>query len=191
MDFDVADEMSLYFDYDEENITDFYLGEEIFYMDDYDYDYDYDDEEEESEGMITVNPNDLRFTQDSIAVCFQSPHENSRIDDTVDMIVSKKLSPKSFPKLSVVRYQGTLWSLDNRRLWVFRKAHVVRITVLLDPEFESHPRIVNLKSHWLDGHVRAIFPECEEKCANILISRSCTCQLLYQQVSLIQKTGRD
>ncbi len=149
MDFDIAEEMSLYFDYDEENIMDFYLGEEIVYMDDddYDYDYDYDDEEEEeSEGMITVNPNDLRFTQDSIAVCFQSPHENSRIDDTVDMIVSKNLSPKSFPKLSVVRYQGTLWSLDNRRLWVFRKAHVVRITVLLDPEFESHPRIVNLKS---------------------------------------------
>ncbi len=49
--------------------------------------------------------------------------------------------------LSVVRYQGTLWSLDNRRLcWVFRKAHVVTITVLLDPRFESHPRIVNLKS---------------------------------------------
>ncbi|CAK9277080.1 unnamed protein product [Sphagnum jensenii] len=62
------------------------------------------------------------------------------------MIVSKKLSPESFPKLFVVRYQGTLWSLDNRRLWVFRKAHVVRITVLVYPDFESHPRIVNLKS---------------------------------------------
>jgi hypothetical protein len=97
-----------------------------------------------TEGMIRVNPKDLRFTQDSIAVYFQSPHK--RIDDTVDMIVSKKLSPKRFPMLSVVRYQGILWSLDNRRLWVFRKAQVEKITVLLDPDFESHPRIVNLKS---------------------------------------------
>ncbi len=99
-----------------------------------------------SEGMIRVNPKDLRFTQDSIAVCFQSPHENWRIDDTVDMIVSKKLSPKRFPMLCVVRYQGILWSLDNRRLWVFRKAQVAKITVLLDPDFESRRRIVNLKS---------------------------------------------
>jgi hypothetical protein len=145
MDFDDADEMIMYSDYDEERMMDFYLDDEMICMD-ICYDDDDDDDDEESEGMITVNPKDLRFTQDSIALCFQSPHENWRIDDAVDMIVSKKLSPKSFPKLSVVRYQGTLWSLDNRRLWVFRKAHVVRITVLLDPDFESHPRIVNLKS---------------------------------------------
>ncbi len=99
-----------------------------------------------TEGMIRVNPKDLRFTQDSIAVYFQSPHEDWRIDDTVDMIVSKKLSPKRFPMLSVVRYEGLLWSLDNRRLWVFRKAQVLKITVLLDPDFESRRRIVNLKS---------------------------------------------
>jgi len=141
MDFSHADKMSMYFDYDEEKIMDLYDSD---WMDV--YDDDDDDDEEQSEGMITVNPKDLRFTQDSIAVCFQSPHENWRIDEAVDMIVSKKLSPESFPMLSVVRYQGTLWSLDNRRLWVFRKAHVVRITVLLDPHFESHPRIVNLKS---------------------------------------------
>jgi hypothetical protein len=31
---------------------------------------DFDDDDEET---ISVNPEDLRFTQDSIAVCFQSP----------------------------------------------------------------------------------------------------------------------
>ncbi len=99
-----------------------------------------------TEGMIRVNPKDLRFTQDNIAVYFQSPHENCRIDHTVDMILSKKWSPRRFPMLHVVRYEGILWSLDNRRLWVFRKAQVAKITVLLDPDFETHRRFVNLKS---------------------------------------------
>jgi hypothetical protein len=63
VDFDAADEMSKYFYYDEERTMDFYLEEERICMDVYDDHYDDDEEEEESEGMITVNPKDLRFTQ--------------------------------------------------------------------------------------------------------------------------------
>ncbi len=105
---------------------------------------DFDDDDEET---ISVNPEDLRFTQDSIAVCFQSPYEDYRIDQTVDMIVSKKLSPNSFPMLNVVRYKGNLWCLDNRRVWVFRKARVASITVSVDPSFETHQRFLDIKSN--------------------------------------------
>ncbi|GLJ09091.1 hypothetical protein SUGI_0101660 [Cryptomeria japonica] len=71
-----------------------------------------------------VSPKKLRFTQDSIKNTFKEPYEYQHIDDAVDQIGNKQLNPAVLMPLTVVHHKSMLWSLDNRRLWVLRKAGV-------------------------------------------------------------------
>ncbi|GLJ09107.1 hypothetical protein SUGI_0101970 [Cryptomeria japonica] len=75
-------------------------------------------------------PNKLRFTQDSIKNTFKEPYEHQRIDDAVDQIGNNQLSPADLMPLRVVKHKSVLWSLDNRRLWVLRKAGVPTVKVI-------------------------------------------------------------
>ena len=88
-----------------------------------------------------VHPSDLRFTQDSIRVTFQAPFDSTRIDDAVDKIISGKWTASKFACICVVEVDGVLFSLDNRRLWVFRKAALSSITVKLKKAKFNHPRL--------------------------------------------------
>lgn len=92
-----------------------------------------------------VDPSDLRFTQDSISVKFKAPFDSTRIDDAVDMIVSGEWTASKFARICVVDVDGVLFSMDNRRLWVFRKAALRSITVNLKKDYFSHPRLQHLK----------------------------------------------
>ncbi|KAJ7294593.1 hypothetical protein O6H91_Y020200 [Diphasiastrum complanatum] len=78
-----------------------------------------------------VDPSRLRFTQLSIANHFQAPHEHVLIDNEVSRILKRELHPDAFPTIKVVQHAGQLFSLDNRRLWVFRKARVASIKIKL------------------------------------------------------------
>jgi hypothetical protein len=78
---------------------------------------------------LIANPDDLRFTQDSIAIKFRYPYDHLRIDDAVEQIQQGLLTASEITPMNVVRYNGILWSLDNRRLWVFRRARVQKVTV--------------------------------------------------------------
>lgn len=80
---------------------------------------------------MDVDPDALLFTQDSIKNTFKEPRENERIDDAVDSLLKGKIKASDFPSLNVVQYDDHLWSLDNRRLWVFKKAGVRKIRVKL------------------------------------------------------------
>lgn len=93
--------------------------------------------------LIEVDPVEVRFTQDSIAVHFKSPYDNTRLDYAVDMIVSGKWSASKFPPIDVVSYETEIWSLDNRRLWVFRHAKLKSITVDMKNS-SNHPRFLAL-----------------------------------------------
>ena len=44
--------------------------------------------------------------------------------DAVDDILLGKLQPSDFPQMRVVQHRGVWYSLDNRRLWVFKAAQV-------------------------------------------------------------------
>ena len=81
--------------------------------------------------VVTVDVSDLRFTQDSIAKKFKGNYEGTTLDLAVTMLETGQLSPATFEKLVVVYHDGLLWSVNNRRLWVFRQAKVSRITVIL------------------------------------------------------------
>lgn len=97
---------------------------------------------------VEVDPQDLHFTQTSVGATFQAfPNARGagdRIWEAVYRILSNELSPAEFPRLKVVEYDGLLWSLDNRRLFVFRNALVQRIVVTLVPCEERYLR-------WLRG----------------------------------------
>ena len=88
-----------------------------------------------------VHPSDLRFTQHNIAVRFKAPFDSTRIDDAVDKIISGEWTASMFACICVVEVDGVLFSLDNRRLWVFRKAALSSITVKLKKAKFNHPRL--------------------------------------------------
>ena len=88
-----------------------------------------------------VHPSDLRFTQHNIGVSFKAPFNSTRIDDAVDMIISGEWTASTFACIHVVEVDGVLFSLDNRRLWVFRKANLSSITVKLKRANFGHPRL--------------------------------------------------
>eukprot|EP01018_Ginkgo_biloba_P024131 Gb_25317 [translate_table: standard] len=87
-------------------------------------------------GEMKVCPEDLRFTVDSIKSTFRPPHHTLRIQDAVERIQKKLLSPNDFTPMNVVQLDGISWCLDNRRLWVFRKSRVSVVTVnLVSPDY--------------------------------------------------------
>jgi hypothetical protein len=76
-----------------------------------------------------VDPNDLRFTQDTISPAFQHPYQGEFLEDVIAQIKRKDMTASMFPKPEVIKHENTLWCLNNRRLYVFRKAKVDRIDV--------------------------------------------------------------
>lgn len=85
-----------------------------------------------------VSPRILRFTQLDIGGHFKEPYQHTKIEEAVTMILCQVKAPSDFGKLRVVRYDDEFWSLDNRRLWVFKKARVENVTVR---ESKYHARV--------------------------------------------------
>ncbi|CAK9882848.1 unnamed protein product [Sphagnum jensenii] len=76
-----------------------------------------------------VSPRILRLTQLDIGSHFKEPYQDIKIEEAVKMILNQVKAPSDFGKLRVVRYDDEFWSLDNRRLWVFKRARVENVTV--------------------------------------------------------------
>ena len=82
--------------------------------------------------MVHVNPNDVRFTQRSIASHFSNEYERFTLEEAREKIQTGSMMASDFPPLQVCQDDnGTFWSKDNRRLWVFRMAGVTRAAVKL------------------------------------------------------------
>ncbi|CAM6081547.1 unnamed protein product [Calypogeia fissa] len=95
---------------------------------------------------MKVDPTDIRFTQESISLCFQHPYRHFSIREAVRRISRNKMRPDEFPSIRVIiSYNGWLWSLDNRRLWVFRFARCRSISVQLVKRM--HPRLQDVISN--------------------------------------------
>jgi hypothetical protein len=87
-----------------------------------------------------VDPNDLRFTQDIISPAFKHPYQGVFLEDVIAQIKRKDVTPSTFPKPEVIKHENTLWCLNNRRLYVFRKAKVDKIDVQISMS-RMHPRL--------------------------------------------------
>ncbi len=66
-----------------------------------------------------MNPNSVRFTQESVRYRFK---DGSSIDDLADALRNGRIRPEEVPPLRLVEIQGSLFTLDNRRLVAFRRA---------------------------------------------------------------------
>lgn len=86
-----------------------------------------------------MKTSEIRFSQDSIKGYFQN---KGRCNDVADRLVQGNLSPKKIPRIKVCEKDGKYYSLDNRRLYVFRVAEMQhkldKIPVLLVPYMPSH-----------------------------------------------------
>eukprot|EP01018_Ginkgo_biloba_P030477 Gb_00494 [translate_table: standard] len=100
-------------------------------------------------GEMEVCPEELRFTVDTIKSSFRPPYHRLPIQDAVERIQKRLLFPNDFTPMNVVQRKGISWCLDNRRLWVFRKARVSLVTVnLVSPDYppKSLKLFTNLES---------------------------------------------
>ncbi|SNY17133.1 filamentous hemagglutinin family N-terminal domain-containing protein, partial [Pseudomonas sp. LAMO17WK12:I6] len=60
-----------------------------------------------------ANPNDIRFTQDSVSGVFRN---GTVLDSTIDALRKGIISPSEIPPIRVFEKDGLIYSLDNRRL---------------------------------------------------------------------------
>ena len=69
--------------------------------------------------LITLQPSEIYFTQASIRRTFR--FSSQTIYETRDAISENRISVDSIPTIKVIKKSGKYWTLDNRRLWVFRE----------------------------------------------------------------------
>ncbi|MBL1260424.1 MAG: VCBS repeat-containing protein [Thiotrichaceae bacterium] len=84
------------------------------------------DAETQNVEISRVSPSDVKFSQATASQNFSS---NGTINNTVDNLRSKKITPDDIPAIRVVERNGELITLDNRRLAAFSAAGVKNIPV--------------------------------------------------------------
>ena len=84
--------------------------------------------------VIKLAPSEIRFSQDSISNSFRAStyHAGQYIGETLDEIVRNPDTVDRIPNISVFNIDGTWITLDNRRLWVFKKAEELGIVCFID-----------------------------------------------------------
>nr|XP_002131378.1 uncharacterized protein LOC100175021 isoform X2 [Ciona intestinalis] len=87
---------------------------------------------------IEKRPSEIRFSQDSIHHKFRrrSGHGEDNVNDTIDKILSGRLLATDLPRIEVAERDGELYTLGNRRLYMFRvlelkgKLKTIRVNVV-------------------------------------------------------------
>lgn len=69
---------------------------------------------------IVLSPADIRFVHDSIRSHFRN---GNRVNDTIKDIANGLLRVDALPMIRVILCSGNFFSLDNRRLYVYRVLH--------------------------------------------------------------------
>ncbi|CAK8678768.1 unnamed protein product [Clavelina lepadiformis] len=106
---------------------------------------------------ISLSPSKVKFTQDSVALCFK---KGRPLNEVCEEIARGVLSADDFPNVRVLVRDGNYYGVDNRRLYIFRvlcKLGILRaITVCKFDEFDReittdndgcHVRIRNQKDN--------------------------------------------
>lgn len=75
-----------------------------------------------------VNPSQIRFTQDTVSPNFS---DGGTLNEAIQYLRAGKELVTKYPTIRVVKYNGNYYSLDNRRLTVFKAAQVNEIPVQL------------------------------------------------------------
>lgn len=91
---------------------------------------------------IELDPKEIRFTHSSIFHVFR---DGRRLVDTIEDLTHRKIDLASIPLIRVVQHKGHYWTLDNRRLYVFREANIPIINAIVVEEkgFKFHRKLTN------------------------------------------------
>ncbi|KAL0490793.1 hypothetical protein AKO1_009605 [Acrasis kona] len=73
-----------------------------------------------------IDPNEIRFTQSSISQHFQ---DGRTIHQMLQDLRQEHVHVGQIPPIQVVKGVDCYWSVDNRRLWVYRKAQLDEVPV--------------------------------------------------------------
>ena len=76
--------------------------------------------------FCTENPQNIRYTQDSIAKNFR---DGRSVADMISGLKNGSISPNDVPPIRVFEMDGILYSLDNRRLYAFKQASMNKIRI--------------------------------------------------------------
>ncbi|KAJ8317889.1 hypothetical protein KUTeg_002980 [Tegillarca granosa] len=79
------------------------------------------------ENPCILPPSEIRFTQDSIGTTFgrSTRHAFQPIGETLDDLLKGRCSIYTIPSISVTWKKGKVYSADNRRLWICKKAEAL------------------------------------------------------------------
>jgi hypothetical protein len=69
----------------------------------------------------SINPNSIKFSQGSISGNFKN---GGSVADLADGLKNGSISPTSIPAIRIVAKDGSIFTLDNRRLQAFQQAGV-------------------------------------------------------------------
>lgn len=89
---------------------------------------------------MKLKPSEIRYSQHKINGRFQRRYHlpNPYIGDLVDSIVEGKTKISDITMITVVLHEGNYYTVDNRRLWVFKqveaKGYCSEIEVILSYE---------------------------------------------------------
>ena len=80
-------------------------------------------------GVNMLAPSQIRYSQDSISNTFgdNTDHAGQYIGETLDEIVRDPSEVDFIPNISVFNIGVKWYTLDNRRLWVFKRAEELGI----------------------------------------------------------------
>ncbi|KAH3896112.1 hypothetical protein DPMN_020285 [Dreissena polymorpha] len=72
---------------------------------------------------MKVSPSEIYYSQNSISNMFdsKSSHRGRLIGESLDKICEGSCSIQSIPSITVAMHDGKWMTMDNRRLWVFKK----------------------------------------------------------------------
>nr|XP_039268685.1 uncharacterized protein LOC120343544 [Styela clava] len=94
------------------------------------------------ESRIWVRPSDVRYTQDSILPYFQ---DGDTIMDVARKIAQKKLNVDDIPLIKIVKKEDKFWSLDNRRLYLFKLLQTNNLLDLVEARHVDISRLTEEK----------------------------------------------
>ncbi|OWF53708.1 hypothetical protein KP79_PYT15797 [Mizuhopecten yessoensis] len=94
---------------------------------------------------ITLRPGNIRYTQDTIANTMHVTNSKGHVTkmplgEVADKVLRGDINIEAIPKISVFCLRNTWFSLDNRRLWVFKK-----LQCFLDNSRDTHFSITCLE----------------------------------------------
>ena len=69
----------------------------------------------------TINPNTIRFSQDSASANFRPPYGS--VDDFANGLMDGSIDPSTVSPIRIVEKDGGIYTLDNRRLYGFQQAY--------------------------------------------------------------------